>query len=385
MTVRLSRRSARLEPSEIRNMSVECERLGGINLAQGVCDTPAPEVVRRVAREAIDAGVNSYTRFDGLRSLRTAIAGKVKREIGLDVDAETQVTVSVGSTGAMYAALMALLDRGDEVILFEPYYGYHLNALHSLELTPQFVPTRPPDWTFELNELRSRVTDRTRAIIVNTPTNPSGKVFTRGELEAIADLAIEKDLVVLTDEIYEYFVFDGREHVSPAALASLRDRTVLVSGFSKTFSITGWRLGYSVAPPEIAAAIGAMTDLVYVCAPAPLQQAVAVALGELAPEFYRALSCEYEAKRARICAALSDAGLAPYPPQGAYYVLADVSQLPGATSKERAMHILEATGVASVPGEAFYSGDGGRDLVRFCFAKTDDDLAEACRRLRGLS
>ena len=378
----LSRRSGRIAKAEIRTMTVECERLGGVNLAQGVCDMEVPVQVIEGATRAMREGVNAYTRHEGLAVLRQAIAGKMWEFNGIKVDAEREVVVSGGATGALYCACIALLDPGDEVVVFEPYYGYHLNTLLAVDAVPRFVRMRPPDWTYDPSELAAAIGPRTKAILVNTPGNPTGKVFTRAELEGIAKLAVEHDLFVFTDEIYEYFVYDHHRHVSPGALAEIRDRTITVSGYSKTFSITGWRVGYCVCPVRWAEMIGYVNDLVYVCAPAPLQAGVAAGIEELSHDYYAALASAFAVKRAMICDALRDAGFRFAEPQGAYYILADASHLPGGSSKERAMNLLRATGVASVPGEAFFSDEGGEALLRFCYAKEDAELEDACRRLR---
>jgi aminotransferase len=242
-----------------------------------------------------------------------------------------------------------------------------------------------PDWTFSPEDLEAALTPRTTGIMVNTPANPSGKVFTQTEIEWIADFATRHDLLVFTDEIYEYFVYDGRRHISPGALPGMEERTVTISGFSKTYSITGWRIGYSVSDPRWATMIGYMNDLVYVCAPAPLQWGVAAGIEQLSPEFYRQLTAGYASKRDLLCSALEGAGLPPCSPQGAYYILADASRLPGVTSKEKAMYLLSQTGVATVPGEAFFHGPNREGFLRFCYAKTDTELKEACRRLGCLS
>jgi aminotransferase len=384
MALSLSKRADRISQAEIRVMTLECAKAGGINLAQGVCDTEAPLPVRRAAQTAIDLGINSYTRFDGLSELRHAIALKLKEYNGIEADPEREITVSAGSTGSFYCACLALLDPADEVVLFEPYYGYHLNTLEAVGATASFVTMRPPDWSFTAADLERVITPRTRGIVINTPANPSGKVFTRDELEAVAAVAGRHDLFVFTDEIYEYFLYDGRRHISPASLPGMGERTITISGFSKTFSITGWRIGYSVCAPQWAEVIGHMNDLVYVCAPAPLQYGVAMGLRELTPAFYRSLSAEYTRKRDLICDALGKAGLTPFIPQGAYYVLADASRLAGKSSKERAMRLLAQTGVATVPGSAFYHGADGESLLRFCFAKDDRELDDACRRLARL-
>jgi aminotransferase len=381
----LSHRSAFVVRSEIRNMSLECERVGGINLSQGICDTPTPESVRRSAQAAIEEGWNTYTPHTGVAELRHAIAGKLERFSNLTVDPDTEIVVSGGSTGAFYSACMALLNPGDEVILFEPFYGYHLSTLTATGLNAKFVRLHPPNWTFRIEDLARACGPRTRAIMICTPANPSGKVFTLAELEAIRDLAMERDLIVFTDEIYEHFLYDGRRHICPATIPGLRERTVVISGFSKLLSITGWRMGFAVAPALWAEAIGYFSDLIYVCAPAPLQVGVARGLAQLEPEYYEHLALAYRSKRDKICEVLDRAGLEPYIPAGGYYVLANIASLPGSSAKERVMFLLEKAGVACVPGDAFFHDDGGRDLARFCFAKSDAVLDQACRRLESFA
>lgn len=365
-------------------MTQACARVHGINMAQGVCDTGVPPPVGRAAQHAVEIGYNIYTRFDGLPQLRQAIARKSAAFNGLTADPETDITVSAGATGAFHSACMALLNPGDEVVVFEPYYAYHIQALRSVGAVPVVVPTVPPDWAFDLHALEQALSSRSKAIVVNTPANPSGKMFTRAELEAVAAVAQERDLFVFTDEIYEYFAYDGRRHVSLGSLPNMAERTITISGYSKTFAITGWRIGHAVAAARWAQAIGSMNDLLYVCAPAPLQHAVAVGINELPAEFYAALATEYQDKRDRFCEALKKAGLPPSTPQGAYYVLADIGRLPGRSGKERAMYLLEKTGVAGVPGEAFFQGNTGHRFIRFCYAKTAKDLDEACARLSRL-
>jgi aminotransferase len=384
MGLYLSARQAWVLQSEIRNMSIECDRVGGINLSQGVCDTEVPAVVRRGAAEAMDRGINTYTHYAGLIELRRAIAAKQEKYSGLKADPETEIIVSAGATGSFYCACLALLDPGDEVILFEPYYGYHVNTLVAAQAVPTYVRMTPPLWSFDPADLERAVTPRTRAIMINTPSNPTGKVFTRGELEILAKFAERHDLFVFTDEIYEHFLYDDARHISPATLPGMRERTITISGLSKTFSITGWRIGYSICDARWAQTIGFFNDLVYVCAPAPLQIGVAEGLASLGDDYYNELASSFARKREMICTALADAGLTPYVPQGAYYVLADISSLPGRTGKERAMALLTKTGVACVPGGAFFHDDGGETLGRFCYAKDDSVLDEACRRLRDL-
>ena len=312
----LSEISPHVVQSEIRSMTVECDRVGGVNLAQGVCDTEVPHPVAERAIEAIREGYNIYTRLDGVAPLREAIARKLARDNGLTVDPESEVLVTSGATGGFYAAALALLDPGDEVILFEPFYGYHLNTLLALRIKPVAVPLEPGDWALDLDRLREAITPKTRALVINTPSNPCGKVFSRAELEAIAAIAEEHDLFVFTDEIYEYFVFDGTEHVSPATLPGMAERTISISGLSKTFSITGWRVGYLTANQRWLGPIGYFHDLTYVCAPSPFQYGAAAGLMELPESFYTDMAVEYQAKRDLICSALADAGLTPSIPCG---------------------------------------------------------------------
>ncbi len=382
--LRLSAISPGLVQSEIRAMTVECDRVGGVNLAQGVCDTEVPQPVAARAIEAIAQGLNIYTRLDGIAPLRQAIAEKLARHNGMTADPDGEILVTSGATAAFQAACMALFDPGDEVILFEPFYGYHLNTLSALRVKAATVPLAAPRWTMDLDALRAAITPRTRGIVVNSPSNPSGKVFSPAELEAIAALAIEHDLFVITDEIYEYFVFDGAKHISPATLPGMAERTISISGLSKTFSITGWRVGYVVADRRWLGAISYFHDLLYVCAPSPFQHAAAAGLMQLPDSFYSGLSTEYQAKRDMLCTALSNVGLTPSIPQGAYYVLADVTNLPGSTAREKARTLLRNTGVAAVAGTAFFASGRGENLIRFCFAKRDEDLQRACDQLRRL-
>lgn len=381
--LKLNPKAQNIRQSEIRVMSVECDRVGGINLAQGICDTPVPAEVRDGAHQAIEAGKNIYTRADGIASLRQAIATKLKSFNGLDVDPEREVLVTSGSTGGFYAACQALLESGDEVIVFEPYYGYHTNTLNALGCVPKYVRLREPDWTFTAADLAAQASPKLRAIVLNSPANPSGKVFSETELRTIADFAIAHDLFVFTDEIYEYFLYEGR-HFSIASLPGMRERTITISGFSKTFSITGWRVGYLACDARWTAAISYFHDLVYVCAPSAFQFACLEGLLRLPHSFYAQLSVDYLQKRDLICTALTNAGLKPFVPKGAYYVLADASSIPGTTSKQRAMELLAQTGVASVPGASFLSGNSGEHLLRFCFAKEDAPLAAAAEKLSKL-
>lgn len=374
--------------SDIRSMSLACDKVGGVNLSQGVCDLELPTVLKTAVAEAIDLGVNQYTRFDGIPEIRQAIREKNLRYNQIDADVDHNIVVSAGCTGAFYCAALALLEKGDEVILFEPYYGYHLNTLLAVGAKASYARLRPPvengDWVIDWDALERAVTPKSRALMINTPVNPCGKVFTRAELEQLGEFCRKHDLLVFTDEIYEYIVYDGVQHISPASLPVFRDRTITMSGYSKTFSITGWRMGYAICPAEHHDRIGFMNDLIYVCAPAPLQWAVAKAIRELPDDFYAHLASGYREKRDQLCKALRDAGLTPYAPKGAYYVLADVSRIPGDSAKARAMQILHWSGVATVPGSAFYHDTAGDKLVRLCFAKTQAVLDSACERLHAM-
>jgi aminotransferase len=384
----LSELAPRMVQSEIRAMSVESDRVGGVNLAQGVCDTEVPQVVAEAATAAIRDGHNIYTRLDGIARLRRAIAEKTERMQGLVVDPEREVLVASGATGAFHAVAMALFDPGDEVLLFEPFYGYHVGALRSMRVVPVAVELTAPEWSLDLARVRAAITSKTRAILVNTPSNPAGKVFTRQELEGLAEIAREFDLFVLTDEIYEHFIYGDAKHLSPATLDGMRERTIVMSGFSKTFSVTGWRIGYVIADAKWMGAISYFHDLLYVCAPAPFQYGVAAGVEQLGRTFYAGLALEHEGKREMLVSALRDAGMAPHVPDGAYYILASTAGLQdvlsGDTAAQKARSLLAKTGVAAVAGSAFFRPGKGEDLLRFCFAKKDEDLEEACRRLRGL-
>ncbi|HEX2060704.1 MAG TPA: pyridoxal phosphate-dependent aminotransferase [Thermoanaerobaculia bacterium] len=374
----ISDRLRGLVQSDIRRMSRECERVGGINLGQGICDLPTiPELVEG-ACDAIASSKATYSKFEGIDLLRERIAAKCERFNGFSVDPATEIVVTVGSTGGFAAAAMATLNPGDEVILFEPYYGYHLNTLKVLGITTKYVPLQLPDWSIDFDALRAAFGPKTRGIVVCTPSNPCGKVFTRDELEKIAALCRELGAWCYTDEIYEYIVYDGRRHLSMAAVD--RDIAITISGFSKTFSVTGWRIGYVAAPRHVAQSIGLVNDLFYVCAPTPLQWGIARAL-EIGEEYYRNLATDYEKKRDMLAEALREGGFTPFVPQGAYYMLAEIPS-DFSSASEAAMSLIETARVASVPGPSFYASGAGDRLLRFCFAKDFAALEEACRRLR---
>jgi aminotransferase len=382
--MRIGRRMQGLAISDIRAMTRACEAVGGINLGQGVCDLPTPPEVALGAKRAIDEGRAVYTAPEGVAPLREAIAAKMAKRYGVAYDPASEVLVTAGATGGFAAACMALFEPGDEVLLFEPYYGYHYNTLVGLGLRPVLVPMYPPDFAFDPALLDRAITPRTRGVVLCTPSNPSGKVWTGEELDALRARLDEHDLWAISDEIYEHFTYDGAAHVPLATRAGGRARSIVLGGFSKTFSVTGWRLGYVCAPAEAARAINVCNDLLYVCAPTPLQWAAVAGLS-MPEAYYDELRAGYAARRRVLCDALRDAGLTPYAPSGAYYVLADVRRLGLKTSREAAHAILARCGVASVPGSSFFVDPVGETLTRFCFAKEDAVLEEAARRLRSLA
>ena len=381
MSLSVSRVAETLVQSEIRRMTRECNRVNGINLGQGLCDVPTPQVVRDAAIAAITDDKSTYALAEGVSELRKAIGEKLKRDNSLEVDIDTQIVVTSGTTGAFTSVLTALLNPGDGVLLFEPYYGYHLNTIKISGMKPQYCELSLPDFTLTAEALRAAITPETKAIVLCTPSNPSGKMFTAEEISLIGSVAEEYDLFLITDEIYEYFIYDGRTHVSPATL--FPERTISMMGFSKTYSVTGWRVGYVVAPEYYARAIRDVNDVYYVCAPTPLQYGVAAGLAD-GTEYLQSIRTEYQKKRDMICSALSKGGYTPFVPQGAYYVLADFSSLGIETAEKLAIEVLERSGVAAIAGSAFYQSATGETLLRFCFGKEEDVLAEACRRLESL-
>jgi aminotransferase len=363
---------------------------GSINLAQGFPNFPAPELLKDAAARAIHDDINQYAITWGAQRLREAIAEKYQEWYQLDMDPEREITVTCGATEAMISTLLAIVNPGDEVIVFEPFYENYGPDTILADARPVYVPLEPGT-PLDLDRLASAFTSRTRAIIVNTPSNPAGRVLTRTELGTIRDLCIQHEALAVTDEIYEHIRFQG-DHVPIATLPDMRNRTITISGASKTFSVTGWRIGWILAPAELTDAIRKVHDFLTVGAPAPLQEGVAVALRELGPSFYHDLAEGYRARRDLLFSALIDAGFSCTPPEGAYYILSDFSQLvlpsPAApmSDTEFAVWLSREVGVTPVPGSSFFrEGGGGRGLVRFVFCKTDDILLEAARRLRTLS
>jgi aspartate/methionine/tyrosine aminotransferase len=372
--------------SVIREMTRQAMLHGAVNLAQGFPDFPAPSEIKKAAQEAIAADVNQYAITWGAKSLRNAIARQIKAWQGLSVDPETQVTVCCGSTEAMISTLLAVCNTGDEVVIFEPYYeNYGPDSILS-GAKPRFVKLRPPttndgEWTFDEHELRAAFHKHTKAIIVNTPNNPTGKVFTRAELELIRDLCVEFNVLAITDEIYEHILYDGTEHISLATLDGMSERTVTINGMSKTYSVTGWRVGWTVAPPAITDAIRKVHDFLTVGAPAPLQEAGAAALS-LPASYYESLANGYRARRDHLMPALTGAGFRCFRPRGAYYVMTDISAFGFVNDLEFTKHLVKDIGVAAVPGSSFYRDPkDGAQQVRFAFCKKDATLDEAAKRL----
>ncbi len=376
----LAARTEGFTESVIREMTRLNAMHGGINLAQGFPNFPAPETLKEAAKRAIDADVNQYAITWGAKSLRDALSRTYADLYGMAVDPETMLTVTCGATEAMISTLLAIVDPGDEVVVLEPFYENYGPDADICGAKPVYVPLRPPENVFDPDELRAAFSARTKAIIVNTPNNPTGRVFTRAELALIASLCVEHDAICVTDEIYEHIRYEGT-HIPMATLPGMADRTVTISGASKTFSVTGWRVGWIVAPPALTAGIRKVHDFLTVGAPAPLQEAVAAGLA-LGRPYYDRLGIEYRARRDLLVAALESAGFAPRRPEGAYYVLCDITPFGFDDDVAFAHWLVAEVGVAGVPGSSFYSRpELGRHLIRFTFCKTHDVLAAAAERL----
>ncbi len=380
----LSEKAARFTESVIREMTRLAMKHQAVNLAQGFPDFPAPTAIKQAAQDAIAADINQYAITWGAKPLRDAIAEKFQRTQGIAVDPEREITVCCGSTEAMMSAMMAIINPGDEVVIFEPFYeNYGPDAILS-GATPRFVPLRPPDFSFDRAQLAAAFGPATKAIILNTPNNPTGKVFSREEMEFIRDLCVRWNAFAITDEIYEHILYDGARHISLATLDAMRERTITINGMSKTYSVTGWRVGWCIAPPEVTGAIRKVHDFLTVGAAAPLQQAGAVAL-RLPDSYYAQLAADYSVRRDRTLAMLEAAGFRCFKPGGAYYIMTDISAFGFADDIAFTRHLIEKIGVAPVPGSSFYSHPAdGSQQVRFCFCKTDATLSAAEDRLRNL-
>ena len=375
--------------SVIREMTRQAMLYGAVNLAQGFPDFPAPAEIKRAAQEAVASDVNQYAITWGAKNLRNAIARQMKVWQNIDVDPEKEITVCCGSTEAMISTLLAVCNAGDEVVIFEPFYeNYGPDSVLS-GAKPKFVKLSPPredgaEWTFDEKELRRAFAKHTKAIILNTPNNPTGKVFTRSELELIRDLCLEFDVLAITDEIYEHILYDGTEHISMASLEGMRDRTVTINGMSKTYSVTGWRVGWAVAPEKLTNAIRKVHDFLTVGAPAPLQEAGASALN-LPPAYYEKLAEGYRVRRDHLMPALTAAGFKCFRPRGAYYVMTDISAFGYPDDVSFARYLVQEIGVATVPGSSFYRDPrDGAHQIRFAFCKKPETLDEASRRLTKL-
>ena len=360
-------------------------RVGAVNLAQGYPDFPAPAKLKEAAKRAIDEDFNQYAITHGSPNFRTAIAAKVRSYNNIDCDADRNVTVTCGATEAMIATMLAVINPGDEVIIFEPFYENYGPDVTLSGATARFVTLRDPDFSIDRKELEAAFSRRTKAIIINTPHNPTGKVFSRAELEMIAELCLKHDTLAITDEIYEHIIYGDARHLSIATLPGMADRTVTISGLSKTYSITGWRLAYTVACERLTSAIRKVHDFLTVGAPHPLQEAGAAAL-KLPAKFYADLSTMYERKRGTLLDALNAAGLKCRSPQGAYYIIADIGHLGFADDFAAADFLLDQVGVAAVPGSSFYRHpELGKRKIRFTFSKSDETLAAAAERLSKLN
>jgi len=379
-----SRRTMNFTESVIREMTRLALHHGATNLAQGFPDFPAPEVLKNAAAEAIAADINQYAITWGAKPLRDAIAAKYRRWRGLEFDPEREVTVCCGATEGMIATLLAVIDPGDEVVVFEPFYENYNPDTQLCGAEVRYVRLQAPEWTFDPDELRRAFSPRTKAIIVNSPNNPTGKVFTREELQAIADLCQEFDALAITDEIYEHILYDGAVHVPILSLPGMRGRSVLVNSMSKTYSVTGWRVGWVLAAPDLTDSIRKVHDFLTVGAAAPLQQAGVTALG-LPDEYYLKLAEEYKYRRDYILSSLKGAGLQPFTPAGAYYVMASISGLGFVNDLAFVSHLIERIGIAAVPGSSFYAHRAPENsYVRFCFCKKYETLEKARHQLSHL-
>ncbi len=379
-----SARIGQFKESVIREMTRLALQHNAVNLAQGFPDFPAPQEVKAAAQQAIADDMNQYTVTWGAKPFRNAICESYRRFYDLEIDPEREVTVCCGATEGMIATLLALLNPGDEVVVFEPFYENYWPDSQLSGAVIRYVSLRPPDWSFDIDALRAAFNSKTRAIILNSPNNPTGKVFTRAELEEIGKLAEEFDCLLITDEIYEHIVFEGHKHVPPITLPGLRQRCVSINSLSKTFSVTGWRVGWVIAPPELTSSIRKVHDFLTVGAAAPLQQAGITAL-HLPDEYFSKLALNYEAKRDQLTTILESAGFACFKPFGAYYIMCDISGFDFADDTAMTKHLVEEIGVSAVPGSSFFSQAGeGTNMIRFCFAKKPATLMAAGEKLERL-
>jgi aminotransferase len=385
--VRVSHKAAQFTESVIREMTRQAIQHNAVNLAQGFPDFAAPEAIKLAAQQAVGADINQYAITWGAQNFRRAIAEKIAAWQKIEIDPEREVTVCCGSTEGMIATLLALVDPGDEVVVFEPFYeNYGPDAILS-GATPRYVTLHPPvdedgEWSFYPAALRAAFNNKTRAIILNTPHNPTGKVFTRDELELIRDLCVEFDVLAITDEIYEHILYDGAEHISIATIEGMRERTVTINSLSKSYSVTGWRVGWAIAPPALTAAIRKVHDFLTVGAAAPLQAAGAAAL-ELPNSYYVELAAKYTERRDLLLGALRTSGFKAFKPSGAYYIMTDISEFTFEDDRAFATRLVKEIGIATVPGSSFYSlPGGGAHQIRFAFCKQQQTLDRAIDNLQ---
>lgn len=381
----LSRQTRTFQSPALRQVTLEVLKVNGVNLGQGVCNLPAPAfILERANRAAID-GINRYTNPRGLASLREALSRKLAHFNEVEADPGKNIMVTCGATGAFEGVCGVLLDPGDEVIVFEPSYPYHMQALKRYQADVKVISLKAPTWEIDFDEVRNALTSKTKFILINTPGNPTGRIFSRAELDQLAEIIEPTACLVVTDEIYEYMTFNGEKHLSPASVPSLKDRTITMGGYSKTFSITGWRIGYAVVPEAMGEAMASFLDAVYVCPPAPLQQAVADGIDEFKDEFYAELCQKYQNKRDYFVAELTKLGLDPQCPAGAYYMICSYERaFPGVSSGDFVARMIRETGVGGVPSSDFVQDHQSARWVRFCLANEDEVLVDAIQRLQRL-
>lgn len=382
--IQLSLKAEQFTESVIREMTRLAFKHGAVNLSQGYPDFSAPAEIKQAAREAIDADINQYAITWGAKRFRDAIAAKFQRTQGVSLDPEREITVCCGSTEAMISSMLAIINPGDEVVVFEPFYeNYGPDAILS-GASPKYVKLKPPHWTFDPDELAAAFSANTKAIILNSPNNPTGKVFDRAELEQIRDLCVRWNVFAITDEIYEHMLYDGAEHTSIAAIEGMRDRTITINALSKTYCVTGWRVGWAIAAPEVTASIRKVHDFLTVGAAAPLQEAGARAM-EFPAGYYEKLARDYAVRRERLLGILTDAGFRCFKPRGAYYIMTDISAFGFPNDFAFAKYLVEEIGVAAVPGSSFFRDPAdGKSILRFTFCKKEETLAAAAAKLAKL-
>lgn len=381
-----SHQATAIRPPTLRKITQLVQAVSGVNLGQGVCQLPTPEFLLEAANRAMQNGINRYTDPRGLLSLREALAKKLKHYNQIQADPRTEILVTCGSTGAFEAVCAALVNPGDQVVSFSPFYPYHDNSLRRFQADVHYVKLEGPNWSFDPAELERAITPKTKFVLVNTPGNPTGKVFSRQELEFIGNCCARHNVMVVTDEIYEYMLYEGRKHISPASLPALSKRTITIGGYSKTFAITGWRIGYLVVPDvALGEVMTALLDSIYVCPPAPLQQAVAETIDHFGDDFYLDLGKAYEKKRTLMHDALLEAGLRPQNPQGAYYMMADFGdRFPKMNSLEFVEWMIKEAKVGAVPASDFLREASEEKWLRFCYAVPDELLVRAGEQLAKL-